>query len=214
MLYIFEQLEYITAREELSFYAQMPIGRQKKYDSYVRHLDKKLCVISYRLLHSALIREFNKRELPVIGTEKGGKPVLVNMPEAHFCISHCGCAVVVALSSAPVGVDVETISRFQKILSKDNNFVSKVLTNKERLLFDNAAAEDKALILCEAWTRKESILKQKGAPAALSNLKKTDTWAKSAANSISFGKFVVSVAGPEAAKMHVVKVPATGLTTL
>lgn len=61
------------------------------------------------LLRFASGMVFGFSELPGIDTQRGGKPVFAEYPQAHFSISHSGGIVLCAAGDAPVGADVERI---------------------------------------------------------------------------------------------------------
>ncbi len=65
-----------------------------------------------------------------------GKPLLVSSPFAHFNISHSGEWVVAALSSYPVGIDVEEIKSApleisKHFFSKDEDLTLSELGNRQ-----------------------------------------------------------------------------------
>lgn len=64
---------------------------------------------AYTLLRLALWEKYQWRELPPIERTALGKPWFPGAPEVHFNISHTDGAVLAALSSEPVGVDIEKI---------------------------------------------------------------------------------------------------------
>jgi phosphopantetheinyl transferase len=95
-----------------------------------------------------------------------GKPALRDYPNTHFNVSHSGNFVVCAVSSAPVGIDVETLPRqgrdFMKIAERyfDGEELSYV---KGRVL-----SGERAAAFAELWTKKESYIKRDGRGLTLS----------------------------------------------
>lgn len=78
--------------------------------------------------------------------------------ECFFSLSHSGNALAVAISSAPVGVDIEGLDR-----ALHPSLVRKILTDAEQK--DYAALEEarQKSFLLEKWCMKESLFKWKEA---------------------------------------------------
>ena len=76
----------------------------------------------------------------------------------NFSLSHCGRVVAVAVSSTPIGVDVELLDakRFGERLAR------RILTENERAVYDNTAQAEQFRVLAEFWTKKESLFKRDG----------------------------------------------------
>lgn len=85
-----------------------------------------------------------------ISADENGKPYFKNHPQFHFNISHSKDIIAVAVSSAPVGVDVE-ILRDVNLKIAERRFTEKekdfVITNEDFFY---------------VWTRKEAYLKKTG----------------------------------------------------
>ena len=62
---------------------------------------------AYGLLCAALHRALNWRELPKIALTDTGKPFFPDVPGVCFSLSHTDGAVMVGLSPAPIGVDIQ-----------------------------------------------------------------------------------------------------------
>ncbi len=76
--------------------------------------------------------------------------------ECYFSLTHTDDAVAVAVSRAPVGVDMEKLQPL-----KVNGLENKILTRAERAAFDELSASDeKTRRLLSAWTAKEARFKQ------------------------------------------------------
>ncbi len=83
-----------------------------------------------------------------------GKPALSDCPCVHFNLSHTAGLALCAVSSQPVGVDVE---RLREVGEGAARFV---LTAEERQLLDEAGGGSSALL--RLWVRKEALLKGTG----------------------------------------------------
>ena len=90
--------------------------------------------------------------LPVFEYNEFGRPFIPDGP--CFSISHCREAVAVAISDTPIGVDVESIRRF------DPELVKRTMNEEEqRSIF---ASHDPARAFIRLWTQKEAVLKLRG----------------------------------------------------
>ena len=96
-------------------------------------------------------------ELVAIEYGPHGKPQLAaRQRSVEFSVSHCRATAVIALSSAPLGVDVERARDVQNVES----VAAQVFSPGEmRALAD---ATDKVAAFLRGWTRKEAVLKARG----------------------------------------------------
>ena len=62
---------------------------------------------AYALLRRALREQYGLTDLPSIAFGPLGKPVFRERTDIYFSISHTGGAVLVGLSDAPIGVDIQ-----------------------------------------------------------------------------------------------------------
>ncbi|MBO5883411.1 MAG: 4'-phosphopantetheinyl transferase superfamily protein [Clostridia bacterium] len=97
-----------------------------------------------------------------------GKPFLVDRDDICFNISHSGDRVMCAVSSYPVGCDVERINDVSEALEK------KVLTVSERE--QCAVSNNRKKMFFRFWTSKESFVKAVGDGMALSLLETEIVW--------------------------------------
>lgn len=81
-----------------------------------------------------------------------GKPYMEYGP--HFSISHCRNALAVAIADSPIGIDVESIRRWDAAL------VERTMNANEQALI--AGDTDPARAFIRLWTHKEAFLKWKG----------------------------------------------------
>ncbi|MBE6595740.1 MAG: 4'-phosphopantetheinyl transferase superfamily protein [Ruminococcaceae bacterium] len=109
----------------------------------------------WRLLEYALERSFGLRadKLSFTKTEAGKWTT----EKCAFSLSHCDGAVAVAVSRAPVGVDVESL----RALAEDR-FAAKILNAAERALYDEMPAAEQRDFILEKWTAKEALFKREG----------------------------------------------------
>ncbi len=96
--------------------------------------------------------DYSDNDKPFLSAEKYSQT-------CHFNISHSKTAIVVAISEAPVGVDVEDIARCLKIWPRAESFLnSYVKTCVEKGKNDR----ERAAIFAEHWACTESYIKLKG----------------------------------------------------
>lgn len=132
--------------------------RQKTVLRYRMPRDRNLSVAAYLLLWLGLREDFGLEKAPVFVTGQRGKPFLEDgWPE--FSLSHCPQAVVCALDTEAVGVDVESCSAMEHALLEDC-LPSFVYAPEERHAVQTAP--DSARTACALWTAKESICKYTG----------------------------------------------------
>ena len=81
-----------------------------------------------------------------------GKPYIEGGP--FFSISHCKEAIAVALDDQPIGIDIESIRRF------DPELVTRTMSLSEQTLIATSVHPERAFI--RLWTQKEAILKMQG----------------------------------------------------
>lgn len=85
-----------------------------------------------------------------ICTDENGKPYFKKHPDFHFNISHSEDIIAVAMSSAPVGVDIE------KLRDVNPKIAERHFTEKEKSYVKTNAD------FFYVWTRKEAYLKKTG----------------------------------------------------
>ncbi len=99
-----------------------------------------------------IVFDYSDNEKPFLSAEKYSQT-------CHFNISHSKTAIVVAISEAPVGVDVEDIARCLKIWPRAESFLNGyVKTCVEKGKSD----QERAAIFAEHWACTESFIKLKG----------------------------------------------------
>ena len=151
MMYVDDHLwdfDLATALQEIS--AQ----RREQALRYRHELGQRQCVLAYLLLKRALREEYGITDNPVFIYGKHGKPVLADYPDIHFSLSHCREAVACAVSSRPVGIDVESVRPLKESLVRYT-----MSETEQQAIF---GAENPALMFTRLWTMKEAILKQTG----------------------------------------------------
>ena len=110
MLYeIFDHMHLCTdeaVREMLPLVSEQ---RRQQALRYQHTFGQFCCLKSYLMLLellAAVYPELDKAK-PEFGYTEKGKPFLLDRPDIHFSISHTKNAILLAISDAPIGVDIE-----------------------------------------------------------------------------------------------------------
>ncbi len=81
-------------------------------------------------------------------------------PKCELSISHGDSAVAVAISHAPVGIDIEPANK-----TIPEGFAKRFLTEDEYSLFLSANEDEKSAFLLTRWCMKEAVFKKIGSSA-------------------------------------------------
>ena len=121
--------------------------------------DRNSYITAHALLRAALSLHFHI--LPnewVFRNSQLGKPEQINLPnKAHFNLSRTRGMVCCAISSSPVGIDIESFDA----LNNYKDFIS-LLNEKEANTIRFLSDSEKRLYTVIFWTLKESFLKSTG----------------------------------------------------
>lgn len=155
MIYLFDRLDTCSTEflEQAFFY--LPLTRQNKVNQQIHPKQKKLSILSLFLLQYGLKDEYHLTTLPDIAHTKHGKPYLSEHPDIHFNISHCPCAVACAISSNPIGLDLQDIARANR-----PNTWRRVCSPTELLALQQSASPEQ--LFARFWSLKESYVKYTG----------------------------------------------------
>lgn len=147
-------------------YAEASKERRDKIDRYRFQKDKLLSLGADALLRHAL-REagYDKDptgQLPVIAYGQHGKPWFPALPDFHFNWSHSGEYVMLAVSDAEVGCDIEQIRPVRLKIPMH------VFDFREYERYAACAEEERDVLFFRYWVLKESFMKATGRGLALS----------------------------------------------
>jgi phosphopantetheinyl transferase len=120
--------------------------------------DRNLSVLGYLLLRLGLYKEYGWWQPPRLVYGQRGKPCL-HKGWPHFSLSSCPQAVLCALDTFPVGIDVALPSAFSHSTMPDA-LLPKIYNAQEISLIQGAA--DRAGMACTLWAAKESLCKCTG----------------------------------------------------
>ena len=135
------------------FYFCLPGNEREKADRFIREEDR-LRFIAGRLMIRTLASEKLGTDAPEILLTEYGKPYIPAADGFHFNISHSGDLVVLAVSDAPVGVDIE-----QEVPTEWIE-LSKTFAAKEREILKKA--DDPLKCFYRIWTVCEAFSKAVG----------------------------------------------------
>lgn len=127
-------------REEISSVSNEKVRREKYF--------------VWKLLCYALERSFGKREKKLDFVKKPCGAWSTDGIE--FSLSHSDGAVAVAVSRAPVGIDIESVHS-----PRSEKIAERIMTEDEFSRYNELPAEKKVDRLIEIWTAKEAIFKSK-----------------------------------------------------
>lgn len=121
---------------------------------YRHELGRRTCAAAYLLLCEGLRKEHGITEKPVFEFGEHGKPSIIGRPDLHFSLSHCREAAICVLSDRPVGIDIESVGRYNERL------VRYTMNDEEMAQILASARPD--LAFTRLWTQKEAVLKCTG----------------------------------------------------
>ena len=160
-LFIRDDLDRIASAEVEQMLTQLPSWRREKALRFKHEQGRKECACAYLLLCQALRDVYGISEQPSFIIGEHGKPELsfdsqqltVNS-QIFFNLSHCKNAIACVVADRPVGVDVESIGRYNESLARH------VLNDQEFSLVQQAS--NPQLAFTRLWTQKEAIVKFTG----------------------------------------------------
>lgn len=143
---------------------QLPAWRREEAVKFKFESGRAQCAASYLLLCRLLRTHYGIAAQPRFILGPHGKPELApaslspsgetegGSPAVHFNLSHCNEAVAAAVSTQPVGIDIESRGRY----SAD---VARYVCSAEELDFLAADPALTDLRFTQLWTRKEAAAK-------------------------------------------------------
>lgn len=136
--------------------------RREQALQYKHAFGQYACLKSYLILQDLLREHYGIEGDLVFSYNEHGKPMLKEVSNIHFSISHCKEAIAVAVADRPVGIDVETLRMPSEALAE------KVMDKGEKLRFDiSDTPED---FFTAIWTAKEAVMKCRGTGIVMEEL--------------------------------------------
>ena len=141
----------------------------------------------WRLLALALSKSLYKDINELDFTVKDGR---WTTDACHTSLSHSGGYLAVALSSSPVGVDIEAMKDV-----RSEKFAERILTPREAKEYEALSEFHRKSRLIELWSKKEAIFKSLGLSAFIPQKIDTyDVFCDTRALSYPEGELVLSIA--------------------
>ena len=166
MLYeIFDHMHLCTdeaVREMLPLVSEQ---RRLQALRYSHTFGRFCCLKSYLMLLELLSAVYPELDTskPEFGYTAQGKPFLLARPDIHFSISHTKNAILVAISDAPIGVDIEAFR------SPSSALIARTMNATEQAAIATADGWNihrtpgtREALFSAIWTRKEAVLKLRG----------------------------------------------------
>lgn len=139
-------------------------------------------------------------ELSEIGLRREGERWTGEL--ADISLAHGGGALAVAISGAPVGVDIELLSDG----SDGDRLAERFFNDAERAEYYAASEEERRLTSIRIWTAKEAVFKSRSESAfAPSDVDSHSSRVHSSTLRLGDRDFVLSVASENEPTVHVVK---------
>ena len=136
--------------------------RREQALQYKHAFGQYACLKSYLMLQDLLREHYGIEGDLVFSYNEHEKPMLKEVSNIHFSISHCKEAIAVAVADRPVGIDVETLRMPSEALAE------KVMDKGEKLRFDiSDTPED---FFTALWTAKEAVMKCRGTGIVMEEL--------------------------------------------
>lgn len=150
---VFDDMSLCTDAQVERMIPLVPEPRRGQAFRFRHTFGRFACLKSYLMLADLLrvgqgIDEFS------MATGNHGKPYLADHTDIHFSISHCHRAIAVAVSSNPVGIDVESFRHF------DDSLLDRTMNSIEKKEILSSRSPEQMFVVY--WTRKEAVFKLLG----------------------------------------------------
>ncbi len=154
-----------TADEYKYWYSVMRKDKQKRIDGYKKSDDRIRSVCAHMLAVKAMSQISGIAEKDIeIYEEESGKPYC-SIENTFFSIGHCDELVVCAVSTKPIGVDIEKIRKINLAVAKKVCTKAELtyIFNKEMNDIDFSDEDPEILSrFFEIWVKKEAFGKKEG----------------------------------------------------
>jgi 4'-phosphopantetheinyl transferase len=145
-----------------NWYQYLSQDEKNKYHKFYFEKDKRLYLLSHTMLRLVISQYLGcSTKALKFGSNKYGKPYLLDYPECHFNLSHSKQAVALVVNQGldlSLGVDIECFHDRGETLNLATNYFSQA----ECVLLNSYAYSDRNEIFFKLWTLKESYIKAIG----------------------------------------------------
>ncbi|MGR3779421.1 4'-phosphopantetheinyl transferase family protein [Bacillus paramycoides] len=146
------------------YFVHLSEYRQNRINRFFYVEDSYRCFFAEILIKFILMYKYSiPNHMIRIKLTPHGKPLIPNLDQFHFNISHSGNWVVCAIDSLPIGIDIEKIDVLDLNLAK--NFFSTV---EYKDLLKKEDEYERLQYFYDLWTLKESYIKTIGKGLSIS----------------------------------------------
>ena len=149
-----DHIDEMSEAQVMQLIHSLPDWRREKALRFKHLAGRRECAVAYRLLQQGLREYYGITEPPHFIIGQHDKPTLQEHPSIHFNLSHCRTAVLCALSSQPIGVDIERRREGKEAL------VRHTMNEAEQQLIQSS--QDPDMMFTRLWTAKEAVVKLTG----------------------------------------------------
>lgn len=150
---IFDDMAQCTEQELARLLGLASDQRREQALAYKHLFGQFACLKSYELLLQLLhSTHYTLHSTPIFLYNENGQPRIEDGP--CFSISHCKNAIAVAISHAPIGIDIEHLRTAKPEL------VARTMNEAEQEHIWQSSDPDWAFT--QLWTKKEAVLKMNG----------------------------------------------------
>ena len=145
--------------------AMLPMVSEQRREQalqYKHAFGQYACLKSYLLLQDLLREHYGIEGDLVFSYNEHGKPMLKEVSNIHFSISHCKEAIAVAVAERAGGIEVDALHMPSEALAE------KVMDKGEKLRFD--ISDTPKDFFTAIWTAKEAVMKCRGTGIVMEEL--------------------------------------------
>lgn len=145
---------------EKNFFPALSIEEQEKSKKFHFPNDQKKYVISHGIMRQLIASYIpcHPKEIRYDLNDFGKPELIYPSNTLHFNLSHSERLGALAISTSPIGTDIEHIKSLEDYVSLTKHFLSV----QERNYFEQLSIVDQHLAFYRAWTRKEAYIKAIG----------------------------------------------------
>ena len=165
---LYEIFDHMHLSSDEAVREMLPLVSEQRRQQALRYqhtFGQFCCLKSYLMLLellAAVYPELDKAK-PEFGYTEKGKPFLLDRPDIHFSISHTKNAILVAISDAPIGVDIEAFrSPSAALIARTMNATEQAAIAAADGWNIHRTPRTPEALFSAIWTRKEAVLKLRG----------------------------------------------------
>ena len=168
IIMLYEIFDHMHLSSDEAVREMLPLVSEQRRQQALRYqhtFGQFCCLKSYLMLLellAAVYPELDKAK-PEFGYTEKGKPFLLDRPDIHFSISHTKNAILVAISDAPIGVDIEAFrSPSAALIARTMNATEQAAIATADGWNIHRTPGTREALFSAIWTRKEAVLKLRG----------------------------------------------------